>query len=152
MQLRAWRSASFILLFLFLTPTLMGFSPAVPNQKLTQIFDDLESARNISAFLRPLWDGDQAWYSRWKLVEGAKSVRIYGQEVPVHASVVTVNDLSAHADGAGLQQFAEHCQGLKNIFLVHAEPDRADALAVQFQQAHPEWKVNIPMGKQTFSV
>jgi len=37
-----------------------------------------------------------------RLVEGAKSVRIFGEEIPVRASVHTMGGFSAHADQNGL--------------------------------------------------
>jgi len=86
------------------------------------------------------------------LVEGAKRVHIFGDEIPVKATIMTANDLSAHADGRELQAFAEACNGLKRIFLVHSEMDRADALRVQIQQARPDWKIDIPKVGQTFSI
>jgi metallo-beta-lactamase family protein len=86
-----------------------------------------------------------------RLYEGAKSVRIFGEDIPVHAQVTTVNDLSAHADGIELQQFAEHCQQLERIFLVHCEPDKADAFRNQLLAEHPKWKVELPSIGQRYS-
>jgi len=37
-----------------------------------------------------------------KLVDGAKSVRIFGEEIPVRASIHTMGGFSAHADQSGL--------------------------------------------------
>jgi len=37
-----------------------------------------------------------------KLVDGAKSVRIFGEEIPVRASIHTMGGFSAHADQNGL--------------------------------------------------
>jgi metallo-beta-lactamase family protein len=86
-----------------------------------------------------------------RLLEGAKTVRIFGEDIPVHAQVATVNDLSAHADGIELQQFAEHCNGLERTFLVHCEPESADAFRVQLLNAHPKWKVELPTIGQRYS-
>ena len=86
-----------------------------------------------------------------RLHDGAKSVRIFGEDLPVHAQVVSMNDLSAHADGLELQQFAEHCGQLERIFLVHCEPDSADAFRNQLLTAHPKWKVELPSIGQRYS-
>jgi metallo-beta-lactamase family protein len=40
-----------------------------------------------------------------KLVEGAKSVRIFGEEIPVRASIHTMGGFSAHADQTGLLEW-----------------------------------------------
>lgn len=87
-----------------------------------------------------------------RILEQAKTVHIYGEDIPLHAQVFTVNDLSAHADGLELQQFAEHCQSLERIFLVHAEPDKADAFRNQLLADHPKWKVELPVIGQRFSL
>lgn len=97
--------------------------------------------------------GYQAYHTTGRqLVDGFKSVRIFGQSVPVNARIETVNDLSAHADGHELQQYAEHCQTLKNVFLVHSEHDRADALRVQMTTAHPDWNVRLPVKDERYVI
>ena len=64
------------------------------------------------------------------LQEGAPSVRIHGQDVPVRARVETVHGLSAHADRneilRWLRDFAEPPQC---TYVVHGEPGSAQALA-----------------------
>lgn len=54
--------------------------------------------------------------------EGAKHVQIYNQDIPVRASVVTINGYSAHKDTNALVDFVEEAKGtLKKVFVVHAE-------------------------------
>lgn len=86
------------------------------------------------------------------IVGGAKRVHIFGQSVPVRAQVVILNDLSAHADAAELERYAASVPGLKNIFLVHGEPDRAAGLRASLKQTHPQWNVQVPSGGQGFEV
>ncbi|MEK7637718.1 MAG: MBL fold metallo-hydrolase, partial [Patescibacteria group bacterium] len=71
------------------------------------------------------------------IVSGAKRIHLFGQSIPVRAQVLILNDLSAHADGAELERYAASVPGLKNIFLVHGEPDRAAGLQASLKQTHP---------------
>ncbi len=56
-----------------------------------------------------------------RLVEGARKVRIYGEEIPVHARIYTINGFSAHADQAELLAWHEQIGGPARTFLVHGE-------------------------------
>lgn len=79
-----------------------------------------------------------------RLVGRPPSVRMFGADVPVKAQIEIMNDLSAHADVNELTAFAEHLQGLKNVFLVHGEIDRATGLQQHLLSRHPDWQVVIP--------
>jgi len=64
-----------------------------------------------------------------RLTEGQKSVRIFGEEYPVHAEVATVDGFSAHAGQDYLESYARASAGtLKRLFLVHGERQPAEAL------------------------
>lgn len=63
------------------------------------------------------------------LVDGAKKVHLFGEEVPVRARIHTVGGLSAHADQAGLAAWYAHFRGRPPVALVHGEPSAMDALA-----------------------
>ncbi len=86
------------------------------------------------------------------LVDGMKTVRLFGQSLPVRAEVAIINDLSAHADARELETYAAGLDGLRRIFLVHAEPDRAEALAQRLTTNHPNWQVTIPQIGQSFEI
>lgn len=102
--------------------------------------NNLSDAKNTILFT-----GYQAAHTDGRaLVEGAKHLRLFGQTVPVAASIAIVNDLSAHADANELEQYAASIPGLQNVFLVHAEPDRAQQLQQRLQQHHVDWHVEIP--------
>ncbi|MBL8516943.1 MAG: MBL fold metallo-hydrolase [Betaproteobacteria bacterium] len=64
-----------------------------------------------------------------RIVDGAKSVRIFAEAIPVRARVFTIGGLSAHADQAGLLQWLG---GFKTpprgTWVVHGEPLAAMAL------------------------
>jgi len=66
-----------------------------------------------------------------RLTEGARRVKILGEEYDVRAKVVSIEGYSAHADQAELLTWARALdrQRLKNAYLVHGEPDAALALA-----------------------
>lgn len=57
-----------------------------------------------------------------RIIDGAKTVKLFGDEIRVKASIHTINGFSAHADQAEL--LAWHAQTrAKRTFLVHGEPD-----------------------------
>ncbi len=67
-----------------------------------------------------------------RLAEGAKQVRIYGEEYDVRARIVVADGYSAHADHAELLDWARALgdQGaVRQFILVHGEPDAMTALA-----------------------
>jgi metallo-beta-lactamase family protein len=60
-----------------------------------------------------------------KLVEGAKTVRIFGEEIPVRASIHTMGGFSAHADQKGLLDwFSTVAPSKPRTIITHGE-DRA---------------------------
>ena len=57
-----------------------------------------------------------------QIIDGAKTVHLFGEEIPVRARIHTINGFSAHADQAEL--LAWHAQtGAKRTFLVHGEEE-----------------------------
>ncbi|MFA5996972.1 MAG: MBL fold metallo-hydrolase [Candidatus Paceibacterota bacterium] len=56
------------------------------------------------------------------LQEGAKSVRIFDEDVPVKAKVITLQGYSAHKDMNALIEYVTQMQAsVKKVFVVHAE-------------------------------
>jgi metallo-beta-lactamase family protein len=76
-----------------------------------------------------------------RLLEGVKFLDLYGQRLPVNASIEVFNEFSAHADGRELQVYAEAIKGLKRVYLVHGEPVQADVLQQHLAAVHPDWLV-----------
>lgn len=113
---------------------------------LHHLINSLGDPRNIV-----LITGFQAQHTLGRrLVEGFKSVKIFGQPHRVAAEVEVLNEFSAHADAEGLQGYAEHVPGLKNIFLVHGETSQAHGLQQRLLKAHPDWHVVVPtIGQST---
>jgi metallo-beta-lactamase family protein len=97
--------------------------------------------------------GYQAEGSRGRaLQDGAKYVKIYGEEVPVRAQVMDIGQLSAHAGKSELLRWLSGFQAPpKQTFLVHGEPvalnSFSSAIAGQYH-----WPVTIPSYKQCFDL
>lgn len=58
-----------------------------------------------------------------RIVDGAKSVHILGEEIAVKASTYTINGFSAHADQAGLIDWLSGFQDSPEVFIVHGEAE-----------------------------
>lgn len=68
------------------------------------------------------------------LVDGAKTLRLFGEEIPVRATVHTVGGLSAHADQAALSGWYGAIPGRPRVALVHGEEQAMDALAARLRE------------------
>lgn len=58
-----------------------------------------------------------------QIVDGARKVKIYGEEIAVNARIYTINGFSAHADQAGLLKFLKSNKNLESVYLIHGEPE-----------------------------
>ncbi|MEG1824790.1 MAG: MBL fold metallo-hydrolase [Cloacibacillus sp.] len=65
-----------------------------------------------------------------RLVDGAKTVRIAGEEISVKAQFHTLNGFSAHADRDDLLEWAGHFPKKARFIVVHGEPKSAQSLAL----------------------
>lgn len=69
------------------------------------------------------------------LVEGAKRLKMHGEQVRVRAQVKTLNGLSAHADKDELLRWLRSAESAPStVFVTHGEPEAADALAKQIEK------------------
>lgn len=79
-----------------------------------------------------------------RLLEGARRVRLFGEDVPVRASIHTMNGFSAHADRTALLAWAD---GFKTpprqTFVVHGEEEAATSFAERLR-ANKGWAVSVP--------
>ncbi|MEY2115841.1 MULTISPECIES: MBL fold metallo-hydrolase RNA specificity domain-containing protein [Rhodanobacter] len=83
-----------------------------------------------------------------RLVDGASQVRIFGEDIPVRASIHTVGGLSAHADRKALLAWtAGFARAPAQTFVVHGEETAAQALADGLR-ARPGWNVTVPTAGQ----
>ncbi len=86
------------------------------------------------------------------LQDGAQYVRIHGQEVPVRAEIVVMDQLSAHAGRSELLRWLSGFTAPpRQTFLVHGEPSGLEGLragiASQFR-----WPVAVPAYLQSFDL
>ncbi len=58
-----------------------------------------------------------------EIVEGAKWINVYGEDIIVKASIHTINGFSAHADQKGIIEWISKMQNLTKVFLVHGEKE-----------------------------
>jgi metallo-beta-lactamase family protein len=83
-----------------------------------------------------------------RIIDGAKSVDLFGEDIPVRAKIHTINGFSAHADQQELLAWRQSVSGVRTTFLVHGE---AEAMA-KFAALLPEGRVEMPNLHQTFSL
>ena len=69
-----------------------------------------------------------------RLVDGAKWVRIFGQDVQANARIHTVGGLSAHADQHGLLEWYGGFQPSPALALVHGEDRARESLAGEIEK------------------
>ena len=86
------------------------------------------------------------------LQEGAKYLRIHGEEVPVRARIIEVPQLSAHAGKSELHRWLSGFQAPpRQTFLVHGEPPGLEAMRdAVTNQLH--WRATIPDYQQSFDL
>ncbi|MFK5880619.1 MAG: MBL fold metallo-hydrolase [Sulfurospirillum sp.] len=58
------------------------------------------------------------------IVDGAKNVNIYGEDIIIKAGIHTINGFSAHADQKSMLSWISKIKDLKRIFLIHGEEDK----------------------------
>lgn len=83
--------------------------------------------------------------------DGAKSVRIFGQEVPVRAAVREVSGLSGHADRGELLRWLAPLHSPRRVFLTHGELEGARAFA-EALKTQRGWDVTIPKYADSFEL
>ncbi len=60
-----------------------------------------------------------------RIVDGAKTVRIFGEDIVVKAGIHTIGGFSAHADQKGLLEWLSSFNDSPQIFVVHGEEETA---------------------------
>jgi metallo-beta-lactamase family protein len=82
-----------------------------------------------------------------RIIDGAKQVNIFGEDIPVRARVYTINGFSAHADQAELLSWQKQTSA-KRTFLVHGEED----IMRQFASHLVGTNVEMPEPHQVFEL
>ena len=81
-----------------------------------------------------------------RIVERRDVIKTFGVEVPLRAQVAVLNGYSAHADRTELSNWLravrEQSPRLKDVFLVHGEPEAQDAFGVQLRERG--YRVHMP--------
>jgi len=83
-----------------------------------------------------------------RIIDGAKHVRIFGEDIHVQASIYTIGGFSAHADQAELLAWHESTCNPKTTFLVHGEEESMHAFAKKLKNTH----VEMPTLYQTYDL
>ena len=73
-----------------------------------------------------------------RIIDGAKKVRIFGEEIPVRARIYTIGGFSAHADQAELLAWYRQTGTPRTTFLVHGEEQAMQRFAQELGNAHVE--------------
>ncbi|MFH1043833.1 MAG: MBL fold metallo-hydrolase [Pseudomonadota bacterium] len=92
-----------------------------------------------------LFAGFQAGGTRGAaMVQGAKTIKIHGSQVPVHAEVVQLASLSAHADASQLIGWLRSLRSPPpGVFVTHGEPGAADAFRHRIGEEFG-WQAHVP--------
>jgi metallo-beta-lactamase family protein len=78
------------------------------------------------------------------MLNGAETIKIHGEYVPVRAEVVNIDNLSAHADYAEILGWLEHFESPpRQTFVTHGEPKAADALRHRIEE-NLGWRTTVP--------
>ena len=83
-----------------------------------------------------------------RLLNGEKTIRIHGMDVPVSAHVEVIDSMSAHADSQEIMRWLRGFKAPpKRTFLVHGEPEGMTALK-QTITSGLQWNVDMPQWKE----
>jgi len=82
-----------------------------------------------------------------KIVDGAKQVKIFRENVSVRAKVFTIGGFSAHADQEDLLHWISHFESKPQVFVVHGELSASEALAEKILERF-ELKAHVPKWKE----
>jgi metallo-beta-lactamase family protein len=86
------------------------------------------------------------------LLGGATSLRIFGNDVPIRAEVVSIDGMSAHADADELYDWLAAVDVPPDIvYPVHGERDAADALRARLQR-QLGWRARVPEHLETVRI
>lgn len=86
------------------------------------------------------------------MLDGAESIKIHGEYIPVRAKVEYVSNLSAHADYSEIIDWLGGFETPpKKTFITHGEPIAADAMRLHIEE-QLNWQVVVPDYLETVSL
>lgn len=78
------------------------------------------------------------------ILQGNKSVRLFGDEFPIRAEIAEISGLSAHADLEELLRWCKSCSGFpKKVAITHGEPSSARHFGKVLQE-ELSWNTVVP--------
>ena len=78
------------------------------------------------------------------MVEGASSVKIHGEYVPINAEVALISNMSAHSDYLEILDWLRGFESVpKRTFITHGEPIAADAMRHHIEEKM-HWQTFVP--------
>jgi metallo-beta-lactamase family protein len=121
---------------------------ATGGRVLHHLEDALPSTRNTVLFV-----GFQSEGTRGRqLVDGAKEVKIHGRLIPVNATVVRLDGMSAHADQGEILRWLKGFEKPPAVtYLVHGELPAMEALKAHVASTLG-WRVEVPQMNETVEV
>ena len=83
-----------------------------------------------------------------KIIDGAETVKIFGEEIRVKAKIYTIGGFSAHADQQGLLCWHKKTGNPSTTYIVHGEERAMDTFASKLTNT----KVVMPELHQSFDI
>jgi metallo-beta-lactamase family protein len=88
-----------------------------------------------------------------RLVDGAKVVTIFGEEIPVRATMHTIGGLSAHADQKALLDWLKHFKiAPKKTFIIHGESTNREIFADKMREVLGWKEIVLPIKGQVYDI
>ncbi len=107
----------------------------IPDAKATILFVGFQAMGTLGYFL----------------THGAPTIKIYGDQLPVHAAIGLISGYSAHADRNEIQRWLDTCEGKPEFFAVHGDPVAAQALRDLVHTKYG-WDANVAARGTTVSL
>jgi metallo-beta-lactamase family protein len=83
-----------------------------------------------------------------RIIDGAETVRIFGEDIPVRAHIYMIGGFSAHADQAELLAWHQSTEQPEITYLVHGDEDAMKAFSrhlkgteVRMPEMHQEFEL-----------
>lgn len=90
--------------------------------------------------------------SRYLLANGARTLRIHGEDFPVRAEVRQLRSASSHADASEMLAWMSNLSAPpRQTFITHGEPGASDALRQRIER-ELGWAALVPEHLQSFDL